>query len=179
MRVEVRDIPAAVGSELALELELPAAWLAEQFDGTDLDLSAASGTARVCLQRSGAEVLVQGQAAAQVATPCSRCLEPARLDLESSFTLRFQPGTEPDRGGDIELTADDIDVVRFDGVTVDLAPTLREQLLLAIPMRALCRPDCKGLCPSCGKELNVGPCDCPKDDIDPRLAALLDVKIDC
>ena len=55
---------------------------------------------------------------------------------------------------------------------LDLAPLLREEAILAIPMDALCRPDCAGLCPECGKNLNEGPCDCQPEEIDPRLEAL-------
>ena len=55
---------------------------------------------------------------------------------------------------------------------LDLRPALREQWLLNVPGYALCRDDCKGLCPTCGAELNVGPCDCASTSADPRWDAL-------
>ena len=55
---------------------------------------------------------------------------------------------------------------------MDLAPLLREEVILAVPMGVLCRSDCAGLCPVCGQNLNEGTCDCEQDDIDPRWAVL-------
>ena len=57
-------------------------------------------------------------------------------------------------------------------VHLDLGPEVREDFLLSIPMHAVCRPDCKGLCPQCGANWNEGPCDCREEQIDPRLAVL-------
>jgi uncharacterized protein len=56
--------------------------------------------------------------------------------------------------------------------TIDLGPVVHEAVVLAEPMRVLCAPDCRGLCPQCGKDLNEGPCGCTDDDQDPRLAPL-------
>ncbi len=55
---------------------------------------------------------------------------------------------------------------------LDLAPLMRELMLLSVPIRALCRPNCRGLCPNCGQDWNEGPCNCEKDEINPRFAVL-------
>ena len=60
----------------------------------------------------------------------------------------------------------------FDGKGIDVDEVVKEQILLAVPTRMLCREDCKGICPECGTDLNKGECACKKDDIDPRWAAL-------
>jgi uncharacterized protein len=65
--------------------------------------------------------------------------------------------------------------VADDGI-LDVAPLVRQEVILATPIGVLCRPDCAGLCPTCGRNLNDGPCDCDHDAIDPRLAALKQLK---
>jgi len=73
--------------------------------------------------------------------------------------------------GSDESDESDVYMLEPRATTVDLRPALREQWLLAAPGLALCREDCKGLCPKCGADLNLGPCDCAPD-VDPRWAAL-------
>ena len=65
-----------------------------------------------------------------------------------------------------------VDEEPYSGKTIDLAPALREQILLAVPPSPLCDEACKGLCPQCGKDLNQGDCGCERTSIDPRWAAL-------
>jgi len=62
-----------------------------------------------------------------------------------------------------------------DDVHLDLSPVVREDMLVSLPIRVLCRPDCKGLCSQCGKNWNEGPCDCQDEVLDPRLAGLADL----
>lgn len=87
------------------------------------------------------------------------------------------------RGGDgdgdddgVELEADQLDVLPYDGEQVDLEPLLREQLVLAVPYAPLCREDCKGLCPQCGIDRNAETCACEAPP-DPRFAALKGLKL--
>ena len=87
---------------------------------------------------------------------------------------------EDDRGqaetaGSFEL--EDADEEVFDGKTIDLDPIVREQVLLALPMNAVCREDCKGLCAQCGQNLNEKQCGCETKVIDPRLAPLMNIKL--
>ena len=92
---------------------------------------------------------------------CSRCLSPVSVDRNETLSEVY--GTEA------ELPED---VLPYNGEYIDLTETIRETLILSEPMRVLCRPDCKGLCPQCGANLNDGPCSCPTDKIDPRLEVL-------
>lgn len=100
-----------------------------------------------------------------VDTECRRCLADVRAPVAEDVYLLFA------ESGDEE--ADDSDVYMLDPRTaeVDLRPAIREQWLLSVPAFALCREDCKGLCPECGADLNQGPCDC-EAAIDPRWKAL-------
>src|SRR5690554_5309290 len=135
---------------------------------------------------TGEGVLVKGRVRARVAMLCSRCLTAYPLDVEAEFQEEFVPRTRPRvRGGATERdeegsgrdgSGDEGDSLEFfEGNRIDLTPIVREQLLMAIPMKALCREDCRGLCPLCGQNLNVGTCDCHVDERDPRLAGLRDL----
>ena len=106
-----------------------------------------------------------------VELPCRRCLGEASGHVADEAHFIFaEAGSE-----DLE---DDPDVFPLDERKgeLDLRPALREQWLLHVPGYAVCREDCKGLCPSCGAELNAGPCDCVSSAADPRWDALRNVK---
>jgi uncharacterized protein len=112
-----------------------------------------------------------GSIEGDVALPCRRCLGDASGRVSEEAHLIFaDAGTE-----DLQ---DDPDVFLIDDRTaaLDLRPALREQWLLHVPGYALCRDDCKGLCPSCGADLNIEPCACASSAADPRWAALHKVK---
>ena len=108
--------------------------------------------------------------------PCSRCLEPFTWPVDSSFDLRYQPHARNAGEGEREIEEDDLTTAFYDNDTIDLGQLMREQFYLALPMKPLCGDDCKGLCPSCGTNLNKGACDCTNTWEDPRLAALKTLK---
>ncbi len=112
------------------------------------------------MTRCGDAVTVQGSARGVFWLSCGRCLGPCRVDLdEPSMHLTYlPPPSEMDQ--DQELEPDDLDTATHDGVEVDLEPLLREQLVLVIPIQLFCRPECKGICPDCGKDLNTETCGC-------------------
>jgi uncharacterized protein len=100
------------------------------------------------------------------------------LNLVSQAALADGEGGEDEqaeRGGTFDLERADEEL--FDGKTIDLDPLVREQVLLALPMHAVCRDDCKGLCGQCGKNLNEGQCGCVGTQVDPRLAVLKNIKL--
>jgi uncharacterized protein len=102
-----------------------------------------------------------------VALECSRCLGPASAHMSDETHVIFaEPGND-----DVQ---DDPDVFLLDerSEELDLRPALREQWLLNVPAYALCREDCKGLCPTCGAELNLDTCGCKPASADPRWDAL-------
>ncbi len=149
-------------------------------------------TLHASLRKVSGGVLVQGHFTAHVAAPCKRCLVNVTLELPVSFTLNLVPESllrgddhgddeeKEDRGqgemaGSFEL--EDTDEEVFDGKTIDLDPIVREQVLLALPMNAVCREDCKGLCAQCGQNLNEKQCGCETKVIDPRLAPLMNIKL--
>jgi uncharacterized protein len=108
--------------------------------------------------------------------PCSRCLEPFTWPVDSAFDLRYQPHTTNTGEGEIEVEEDDLTTAFYEHDEIDLGHLMREQMYLALPMKPLCRDDCGGLCPTCGVNLNLGPCGCKNEWEDPRLAVLKKLK---
>jgi uncharacterized protein len=125
----------------------------------DLILSYARGKVRLSRTKEG--ILVQARLEAGIPAECYRCLEPVEqtldIDLEELYAYHSEVKTEFMIGENAEL---------------DLSPLLRAEALMAADHRAMCRPDCNGLCPECGTNLNDSTCDCELGNIDPRLAAL-------
>lgn len=113
-----------------------------------------------------------GTVRTELELPCSRCLEPFRLPVDASFDLRFLPAAEMAADGEREVQEEDFEVSYYRDDQIDLNELLREQFYLALPMKPLCREDCKGLCPQCGTNLNAGTCECAARWEDPRLAPL-------
>ena len=104
--------------------------------------------------------------------PCSRCLEPFMWPVDSSFDLRYQPHARNTGEGEREIEEDDLTTAFYEDDTIDLGQMMREQFFLALPMKPLCRDECKGLCSACGINWNKGACNCSNQWEDPRLAAL-------
>lgn len=121
-------------------------------------------------------VTAEGEISAITEIDCSRCLEPVQtthsIDFRSAFVTleRFEDAKE------FEITGDDFSVDVFDGISIDPAEIVREQILLTLPEQTFCREDCKGLCPKCGENRNLVDCNCNDTEIDPRWAALKEMK---
>lgn len=108
--------------------------------------------------------------------PCSRCLEPYATPVDARFDLRYQPHSKNTGEGERELEEDDLTTAFYDNEEIDLGHLLREQFYLSLPMKPLCRDDCRGLCSVCGTNLNRGDCSCAREWEDPRLAVLKTLK---
>lgn len=102
---------------------------------------------------------------------CSRCLAPYPFANEEEFRLLLYP-RKPIDASDLSLGREDLDTYFYDDPMVPVSPIAEERIQLAVPMKPLCREECRGLCPQCGSDLNVSECDCVVDTIDPRWRAL-------
>jgi uncharacterized protein len=129
-------------------------------------------------ERVGAEIRINGTLDATVELACSRCLDPARVMIQRAFDLFFRERDETMFDEDEEVQLDEIDTrtAFFSGTRLAIGDVLREQVLLALPMKALCRLDCKGLCPNCGTNLNSASCGCAKELFSPHMDKLLEIK---
>lgn len=110
------------------------------------------------------EVRIRGHLAVQLQVPCSRCLEPLLVSIDKPFDLFYRSLKTIAREEEIELTDSDMHVVFFSGNGLEFNDVLAEQILIEVPMKAICREGCKGLCPQCGTNWNVESCPCaPKN----------------
>lgn len=125
--------------------------------------------------RKDDEVRVRGSLQTSVELRCDRCLGPVPAPVSVDFAANFVRAADPAAEAK-ELHDEDLEVSVYDGDSIDLDELVREQILLALPARQLCKADCAGLCPACGKNLNTESCDCARHETDPRWAALADLK---
>ncbi len=168
--VDILDLPPAIGATKQIHLDL----LAPEDLGTEL-IGAEPGSPLVVdatLASMEDGVLVRGRAQAHIHGECARCLTDLDEDREIAFDeLYLQPDKAAEARADEEdEEADDLFVTGE--TTLDLEPALRDALILGLPMRPLCRPDCAGLCSQCGERLDDLPADHHHESIDPRWAAL-------
>lgn len=109
---------------------------------------------------SVAEIHAQGEFQVKLASECHRCLEHAEFAIDRKFDLFYRPAEALDTEEEIALKEAETEIGFYEGEGVELEEILREQVLLALPVQRLCREDCKGLCPSCGVNLNNETCGC-------------------
>lgn len=121
-------------------------------------------------------ILVKCSLNTEVELSCSRCLGRFRHPLKVKFSEEFFPALDIQSGAALPAPEDSGAFTIDERHTLDLTEAVRQYSLLAIPMKALCRKDCAGLCATCGKNLNQGKCDCPADKTDPRWSKLADLK---
>lgn len=106
---------------------------------------------------------------------CSRCLASYPFQEDETFSLVLYPRSSAP-ASEVELAPDDLDVVFYSDPVVPLSPIAEERVQMALPMKPLCKPDCRGLCPTCGKDRNLGACTCSSETLDPRWEALRALK---
>jgi uncharacterized protein len=138
-----------------------------------LILQSLGGTVR--FTRSASGVLADVAATGAVEMPCDRCLAAVIVAVAVRFRDEFHSKIEVNTGVPLPKPDEEDPFFIDESHLVDLGEAIREYVLIELPMRALCRPDCKGLCPTCGADLNVERCSCPQDEPDERFAALRDL----
>jgi len=122
------------------------------------------------------DIRLQGQLTTSVELSCARCLELVAQDVERRFELLYRPlGTDAGRD-ELSVTDAEAEIGYYQGEGLLLEDVLREQVLLALPLKVTCREDCRGLCPHCGKNLNREQCSCAASVDDPRWAALKEIR---
>jgi len=126
--------------------------------------------------KAGTEVFLTGEVGAKTTGCCARCAEEFKAERKRAFRYVLAPKAIG-YDGDAEQRSDDLEFSLYEGDEVDLTPLIREQVLLALTDRPLCREDCRGLCPRCGANLNEITCGCRTEAFDPRLAVLRTLKV--
>jgi len=166
-KIQLQDLPA---SGWHWHADVPRSQLEDEQCGHVDALHMLNSDARwdVDLQRQGGCYHLSGSWQARVGRDCSRCNAAFEMDMQGETLRVFQLA----KGA----TGED-DVLPLPG-KVNLLDVLREDIWLAWRLTVVCKPDCKGLCQRCGKDLNDGPCACPTDDGDHPFAALRTLKLD-
>jgi len=136
-----------------------------------------SGLAEVIHEHRGpkdiiADIRLRGRFAGKFQVPCARCVEPVEVPLTGDFDLIFRPLGADAGASERSITAPETEIGYYQGDSLLLEDVLREQVLLSLPVRTLCKPDCKGLCPRCGQNRNSQDCSCEEGQADPRWEAL-------
>jgi len=123
------------------------------------------------------DLRVRGTLETTLRLKCSRCRKEFSQLLTADFDLSYLPQPKwTNDDAEIELQYEDMEVGYYDGIALDVDLMVREQIELAMPMKFVCREDCKGLCYKCGADLNEGECRCKKEETDSRFSVLLEFK---
>lgn len=187
MKDLILNVDALEGPNEPFEAELPREFLDGALRAPPPTEFHAGGASRVRgdATRLGRDVLVRAKFQVPLSGQCKRCLKPVRLDeaveLVRTYVAQEQAhGPAEHRGEESEASFDPalVDEESYAGKEIDLAPAIREQILLQIPPSPLCKDDCEGLCPRCGKDLNEGDCGCDRTVMDPRWAALKGIQLE-
>jgi uncharacterized protein len=141
----------------------------------------AKGRAELIKEHHGGRVIVPnirlvGDFAGDFEANCARCLEPVPLHLGKSFDLIYRPLGSDRRADEVSISEAETEIGYYQGEGMELSDSLREQVLLAVPIRFVCSEECKGICPRCGKSLNEGGCGCVEKIADSRWDALKELK---
>lgn len=140
--------------------------------GTGIDLARPLAV-RLEAQQVGRDVVVRGRLAGEAGLECRRCLKAVRVPIDEEFAALYQADLDP-----VEAEAAEVYALPPRGSELDLTPMVREQAVLAVPAFAVCSEACRGLCPTCGRNLNEGACECEPTGTDDRWAALRKLKSD-
>jgi len=145
------------------------------FDSNDVSLTGYV-SARGTVEKHAGWFEIHGFVKGSAVIDCSRCLEPVARQLSIPFNIRF---VRPNNGGEAnerEVDSENLDLSELESDDIDLTEVIREQILLDLPEQVYCKEDCKGLCQKCGANRNLRDCKCENEAVDPRWAALKDLK---
>jgi uncharacterized protein len=172
------------------DLELHAVEFAEKFEPGVIDLGTeyrqvtpieSSGRADLVEEHHGKHKIIQdirinGRLATSLELNCARCLEPLTQDVKREFDLLYRPQGADAGRDEISVTDAEAEISYYEGEGILLDDVVREQVLLAAPLKVTCREECKGLCPQCGTNLNQEQCSCTVALEEPRWAALKEIR---
>ena len=176
MKFRIEEIPPEGRKEEYLESE---SWIEERLGDEGKRNFRLCGPIRirVSLSRTGRVVLIHSRSEVQVDWVCARCLEPFPLTLTSEYSTSLKPKPDSALAEELELSREDLATEFYQGEEIDITPLMQDQVLLSLPSKALCREECRGLCPHCGTNLNRQRCQCEEQFMDPRFATLKNFRV--
>ena len=122
------------------------------------------------------DIRLNGALRTKIEVACARCLDPVVQDVKRDFDLLYRPQGSDAGPAERAVNGVETEISYYQGEGLLLEDVLREQVLLAVPLKVICRENCKGLCPHCGKNLNLEQCNCAEPLEDPRWSALKDIR---
>jgi uncharacterized protein len=126
----------------------------------------------VTVRKDRMQFRLLGRVRTSIELTCSRCLEDFTAAVDEAFDVLYLPHAAAGPGEERVVEDDDLSTAFYEDNVIDLGQLMQEQCYLAVPMKPLCREDCRGLCPACGTNFNTGSCECRPAWVDPRLAVL-------
>lgn len=167
MRYDIHDKLCKRDAQVALDFDAPVP------PGTDVEF-VGNVTGEITLRNIGGEIAAWGHIEATALMECARCLETHKepISFDFSESCSFEQIDEPLAYTSVADEEETAAIPILDGDIVDISELVRQLLVLNAPSRSICSEECEGLCPHCGKNLNVAHCNCERDEIDPRLAPL-------
>jgi uncharacterized protein len=166
-----------VDEPLSLNLEVPAGQIDYAPDVRQTGPLTVAGRAELLIEHRGPretveDIRIRAQVDGQFEILCARCLTGVTTPINTSFDLIFRPGGVDAETGEHAISEDETEIGYYEKSGLPLEDVVREQVLLTLPGRVLCREECKGLCPHCGADRNAGDCGCGATGGDPRWGAL-------
>lgn len=178
MRIQVAQIK---DEGLALDFSESAADFVALADLSPEVVFLAPVSVRLRVVRVAGMIEVDGSLESLARLTCGRCLGEYELPIEAGFALTFAeelPAViDEETDEEVELDAEEMGLIPFEGEEIDLREAIQEQVVMALPLRPLCREECRGLCPRCGADLNEGDCGCAPSEFSLKFAALRDFKV--
>lgn len=169
---DLRISVAPILSERAAQLEVDQTTTVPASSIVDGDAKSIDVHLLGTLTNVGKSIVFSGRVLADVPVKCHRCLEDFILPVDSKILEEFHRRSEsPDEEAE-DVGVEDDDGYSFMGNVIDLGEMVREYLVLAVPIKTVCAPSCRGVCRQCGQDLNQGDCQCEIDDLNPRFAVL-------
>ena len=145
-------------------------------DTADTDFKLRKVDVDCLVTKTSTTIFIKGEFSAIIDSNCSRCLEDISVPIGGNFAYTLIPAKAETRE-DLELTAEELEISHYQGDFVDLTSIICEQIILQIPIKTLCREECRGLCPRCGINLNTSSCNCHIAVVDNRMAVLKKMKV--
>ena len=128
--------------------------------------------ARLKIMKIGSEIIVKGEVAADIKLQCSRCVSDFNSVFSVPVDVVYHPLDELKGEERHEIPSGELNMDFYSGDEMDITTLMKEQILLNIPMKPLCKDSCRGICRTCGKNLNEGDCSCPPTETDSRFDIL-------
>ncbi len=130
------------------------------------------------IRKAGRSVLIAGKVETTLRLQCVRCLKEFSYPLSTTFELTLFPLNEAPAEEETELGNEEMEASFFESGEIRLSEIACEQIFLEIPYQPLCQEGCKGLCPTCGQDLNLSSCGCVKEELASGFSALKKLKLD-